>query len=354
MNAARATPKTGFKFMLAVNRGPDKGVCYQLLPPKVTIGRAPENNVTVNDPRVSRQAAVIEFSVEKITIQDLSKRNALSVNGDTSASASLVDGDIIQIGDTEMVFMVEALPLAAPPKPTGPRLDLVAPSHPSQPLAQAPAGSPHAFAPPPSFDSPPLGFPPPASGPRSRSKTGNDNGKLRFYLIVGVVLALVVWLLNSSPSEKKEEPGIRTVEEIQKDIEGSEKRQEDIAKRRTFKSEDERTRFEEANRHYLEGFRDYQKGQYTRAMRSFETARAIDPNHELARRYYRLAEKQRDEMIAMLILEGRRYKEKQMYARCSAALEKVLFAIMNKDDLKYKEAEALKNECDLMVDEKFQ
>lgn len=354
MNTAQKTPKTGFKFMLAVNRGPDKGVSYQLLPPKVTIGRAPENNVTLTDPRVSRHAAVIEFSMEKIVIQDLSSRQTLNVNGDTAKTATLVDGDIIKIGDTEMVFMVEALALT-PPKSAMPHLDVVAPLSPTAPPDGIGAGHmpPQAYAPP-AFETPQMNFPPRSSRPSSRAAMAGSNGRTRFYVIVGAVLLLLVWLLNSESPEKKKEQGLRTVEEIQKDIEFSDKRQEEITKRRTFRSEEERTRFEEANRHYLEGFRDYQKSQFARALKSFETARAIDPEHELARRYYKLAEKQRDEMVALMILEGRRYKEKQMFARCSAALEKVLFSITNKEDLKYKEAEALKKECDLMIGEKFQ
>ena len=69
MNAAAILPRTGFKFTISVRSGPDAGAVYQLLPPRVTIGRDPSsNNVVVNDPKVSRNAAIIEFSPQDISI----------------------------------------------------------------------------------------------------------------------------------------------------------------------------------------------------------------------------------------------------------------------------------------------
>ena len=189
----------------------------------------------------------------------------------------------------------------------------------------------------------------------SNPKTsGNDEGakKIRFYVVVGVAVAAFIYWMNQEPGTQAAKKGIPTVEQIESGIKDSINRKEAIEKRR-FKNEEERTRANESQRHYMEGFRDYQKGQWSRAIRSFETAQAIDPKNEVAGRYRRLAEKQRDEMINILTIEGRRYREKSMYARCSAAFEKVLIEIPNKQDVKYKAAEAMKNECDVSMDERF-
>ena len=369
MNAPAGRVRTGFKFMLIVKGGPDQGVSFQLLPPKVTIGRDAENNVALSDPRVSRQAAIIEFSQEQIVIKDVSTRQSMLVDGESKKLASIVDGTKLQIGDSELLFVVEAIPLDSPfgvpldfphGSPVGypvgdPATKRIAPQGPaSSHLSVVKANSPN-------IANHPGEFAGPASQQhRSSSSQGGsrrnqtkDTGKIKFYIFFFALLGLVVWLLTSSPKEKPKDPTLKTVEEIQKDLEGSEKRQDELIKKRSFKNDEERTRYEEANRHYLEGFRDYREGQWSRALRSFETASAIDPTHELARRYYKLAEKQRDEMIATLTLEGRRYKEKQMYSRCSAALEKVLDVITNRDDLKYKQAEAMKRECDLSIGDKY-
>jgi hypothetical protein len=188
--------------------------------------------------------------------------------------------------------------------------------------------------------------------PESSSTPGSSSGRLRFYLIVSIVLGAIVYMGTSEDGPKPEETPLQTAESIQRDLKATEGRIEQLENERKFRSEEERTRFTEAQKHYLEGFRDYQKGQWVRAIKSFETARAIDPEHGQAQRYYILAEKKRDEMVALFILEGRRYLEKQMYTRCSAALEKVLDMIPNKDDPKYLQSEAIKKECDLRYEER--
>lgn len=341
MSAAPAAPKTGFKFMLNVKSGPDRGASYQLLPPRVTIGRGTDNNIALTDPRVSRHAAVMEFSMEQVVVTDVSKRNSMLVNGEQISKASIKNGDHIRLGDSEFVFVVEALALT----PQGPR-----PLAQIQPQTQSPS-SPTGLAQAPG-QAQPFGFPPPAP-PKSGASSGKQSGRLRFYIIIAVVFGLLFWLLSEEQNAANSSKGLRTVEDYENDIKSSEERLDALIKKRTFNTDEERTRYYEAQRHYHEGFRDYQKGQYARAMRSFETARAIDPSHEMAVRYYKLAERQRDEMIARLTLEGRQYKEKLMYSRCSAAFEKVLDAIPDRNDLKYKQAEALKRECDLLMENRF-
>jgi len=320
MSAALAAPRTGFRFMISIRQGPDKGASYQLLPPKVTIGRAPENNIVLSDPKVSRASAQIDFSPEQIVITDLANRGNLFINGQQVASASIKDGDLIQIGETEFAFTVEAL-LMAPPN-----------------------------MPPPSLQ-PPGSYAATRTRPRQQQQGGS---RMIFILLVLGLLGGVAWLMTSSPKIKNPGIALRTTDKITEDTKASNDRVEEIIKKRTFKNDEEKTRFEEAQKQYLVGFRDYQKGQYMRAMREFETALAIDPDNQLARRYYKLAEKQRDEIVADLSLEGRRYKDKHMYSRCTAAFEKVLEQIPNKDDAKYKEADALRNECQLLEDERFQ
>ena len=322
MTAALQAPRTGFKFTISIRQGPDKGASYQLLPPKVTLGRSPDNHVVLSDPKISRLAAVIEFTPEQITVTDLSNRQTLFVNGQPTASASIKDGDSIQIGETEFTMNVEAIALNQQGQ---------------------------ILAPPPSLGPRPAQF---ASVPPRPSQGGGN--RLVFYAVIFGIAGGIWWFVSTSPAMKKQGVVLRTNDAIEKDTQSSTDRTEEIIKKRSFASEEERTRFEEAQKHYLEGFRDYQKSQWMRAMRSFETALAIDPDNQLARRYYKLSEKQRDEQISNYSLEGRRYKEKHMYARCTSAFEKVMEAITNKDDAKFKEADALRKECEALEDERFQ
>ena len=343
MNSAAHLPRTGFKLMLVVRSGPDAGAAYQLLPPRVTIGRDPEsNNVVVNDPKVSRNAVVIEFAPEEISIVDVSGKNKLNVNGNSGGQSgervSIKGGDVIRLGDSELAFVVEAMQLPS----LVPNLFPNAQSERNAPLSLVGA-SPHLGH----------GVHGAAQSKPKSSRSKKSGGRLPFYLVVGALLAGAIYIGNTQQTRKKLDRGIRTTSEIEKEITETDSRVAEAAKKRTFRTEEEKTRYEEAQRHYIEGFRDYQKGNYTRAMRSFETARAIDPEHVLARRYFRQAEKQRDEIITQQLLEGRRYREKNMFARCSSALEKALVMMPNKDDLKFKQAEAMKKECDVLGDRRF-
>jgi len=331
---ASALPRTGFKFVIAVRNGPDAGAIYQLLPPRVTIGReASSNNVVLNDPRVSRNAAIIEFSPEDISIVDVSGRSKLLLNGVAGERFSIKGGDLIRIGETEFSFVVEAMQLPAVISPAA-----LAP--PTDHLALVGGG-----AAPRANKTTTSALPPP--------KAGKSGGRGPFYIIVGLLFAGMIYVGMSEPAAKKLNRGLRTTSEIEKEITETDARVAEVAKQRSFRTEEEKTRFEEAQKHYIEGFRDYQKGNYIRAMRSFETARAIDPEHVLSRRYYRQAEKQRDEAITQLLLEGRRYREKNMFSRCAASIEKALVMLPNRDDLKFKQAEAMKKECDLLQDRRY-
>jgi pSer/pThr/pTyr-binding forkhead associated (FHA) protein len=313
--------------MITVRDGPDAGASFQLLPPRVTLGRGADCNIVFNDARMSRNAAVIEFSMERITITESSERHAMSVNGQQMPAASIKDGDVIRIGETEFKLIVEAIPLVPSVPPLGQHL----PQHlQNQPQQHQQQQTPR---------------PRSAADPTSQGLSG----KQKFYGILVIAGILFFWLLNSGNKQKNLEKGLRTTEEIQDEIKASETRQEDLAKARIFKTPEEKTRYEEAHRHFLEGFRDYERGQWVRAMRSFETARTIDPQYLLAGRYFKLAEKRRDELIALLTLEGRRYYEKNMFSRCSAQFEKVLGLIQNESDLKFQNAMALKKECDLQL-----
>lgn len=349
MSSAPLAPRTGFKFMILIRQGPDKGATYQLLPPKVTIGRGTENNVVLNDPRVSRAAAVIEFSMEQITITDLSSRDALSVNGQKAKSASIKNGDLIVLGDTEFAFIVEALQIGgpqalAPRPPTG--------VFPPVPTAGSPSGGGYQA---PGFGGGAGPGPRPYDAPRAAPRGGDGGGgKLMFYGVGAVVIGGLVWFLSQEQANKRVEQELRSETAIERDIKDAEQRTDLIVKKRTFASVEDKTRYEEAQRHYLLGFRDYQDGQWMRAMKSFETAYTIDPQHQLASRYYRLAEKQRDEMVALLTKEGLSYREKNMYSRCAASFAKVMDALSNREDLKYKQAKALKDECDALEAQRFE
>jgi hypothetical protein len=70
----------------------------------IRIGRHRSNHLQIEDDSVSKRHAIIEVTAERITVSDLAEEPGLRVNGQWIDEATLVVGDRIQIGATEIVL----------------------------------------------------------------------------------------------------------------------------------------------------------------------------------------------------------------------------------------------------------
>ncbi len=69
------------------------------------IGRTPECQLALDDPRVSRKHAVLRATPKGVIVEDLGSRNGVSVNGVKIAGQQLcTDGDRVTIGSQEMLI----------------------------------------------------------------------------------------------------------------------------------------------------------------------------------------------------------------------------------------------------------
>jgi FHA domain-containing protein len=73
-------------------------------PEALAIGRDPQNDVIVDDRRVSRKHAEIRLRLGRYTIYDLQSTNGTYVNGRRVAEVVLSDGDRVAIGGVELHF----------------------------------------------------------------------------------------------------------------------------------------------------------------------------------------------------------------------------------------------------------
>ena len=92
---------------LAIMKGPQTGVVFELTDGIVTLGRDPANTVFLNDMTVSRHHAKMDLTIVSqgvATIEDLGSLNGTWVDGAIVNKASLEDGSTIQIGTFRMVF----------------------------------------------------------------------------------------------------------------------------------------------------------------------------------------------------------------------------------------------------------
>ncbi|WP_437594302.1 sigma 54-interacting transcriptional regulator [Sorangium sp. So ce1000] len=85
----------------------------------VSLGRAPESTVCVDDARVSRNHARIARRGRAVALVDLGSRNGTSVNGAIvrGAERALAGGDVIRVGPAEIVVAIAAPPPAGASPP---------------------------------------------------------------------------------------------------------------------------------------------------------------------------------------------------------------------------------------------
>ena len=72
---------------------------------ETTIGRSDECHVTIDDPAMSREHAMIVVTSEQVIVRDLGSRNGTRINGQRVVGAiELHNGDRIRLGSQEILF----------------------------------------------------------------------------------------------------------------------------------------------------------------------------------------------------------------------------------------------------------
>lgn len=91
--------------VLVVRKGHDTGEKFYVDRPRLTLGRDPGADVFLNDVTVSRNHAVVTVAGGEVSIEDVGSLNGIFVNGVNVDKAILHDGDRVQIGTFQMVFL---------------------------------------------------------------------------------------------------------------------------------------------------------------------------------------------------------------------------------------------------------
>jgi hypothetical protein len=77
---------------------------FPLTANEVTIGRLLENDLVIDNPHVSRRHALIRLERDRYTLYDLKSTAGTTVNGRLTARTTLRPGDLITVGDVEIVY----------------------------------------------------------------------------------------------------------------------------------------------------------------------------------------------------------------------------------------------------------
>jgi len=87
-----------------VVEGIDKGRVFRELPVPVSIGREEGNALRLNDERVSRFHAKVQYDGEDVILTDLESTNGTRINGDPVQIRRLLPGDRVCLGRSVLVF----------------------------------------------------------------------------------------------------------------------------------------------------------------------------------------------------------------------------------------------------------
>ena len=344
------------KISLEVVSGPLQGEVFHFTKPLVLVGRGLENDLIIEgDTKISRMHFEIRQSNGAVTIHNVTDKNSLLVNGQTVKVAA-IDGEVrVVVGSSELRVQVEAT-VGAAPKPMH---VIQGGASPQAAPARTPTSLPPRPAIPPAGAQPGRATPPKPPGkvaPKPAKPKPASQGispRVRFYLIIGVVVGLGALVLGGNGNEKKkEQQEIRNSEEVQKDLKLSTESSNEIEQRLQREGVDQLT-YQTAQQEYIRGFRDYRQGQYGRAIHELRAALTYYQQHELARHYLTLAQKKLDEMVREEMELGNKYKGQGSFHMCVASFKKVVMLLDDPEDAISKQAKQFWNECELEQRERY-
>lgn len=91
--------------LLVVKRGPNAGSRFLLDQGTTSAGRHPDSDIFLDDVTVSRRHAEFRSDAGSFTVVDVGSLNGSYVNREPVDSASLSNGDEVQIGKFRLVFL---------------------------------------------------------------------------------------------------------------------------------------------------------------------------------------------------------------------------------------------------------
>ncbi len=96
--------------------GPLKGQTFRLAEGRVSVGRETGNRLAIRDVTISRQHCVIEMQDGTVELTDLESHNGTFVNGIPVSKRALVHGDLVRVGQCELIYLIDADTPDLPPR----------------------------------------------------------------------------------------------------------------------------------------------------------------------------------------------------------------------------------------------
>lgn len=92
---------------LQIIQNADNPTVYDLTEEKVTVGRLPDNTISIDDASISSHHAELQLETEGYRLRDLGSTNGTFVNGEQITEAVLRHGDQVRFGKVDGVLTNE-------------------------------------------------------------------------------------------------------------------------------------------------------------------------------------------------------------------------------------------------------
>ena len=324
-----ANPKVAHhNFLLEVISGNDKGVKFQIVANKATIGRAKDNDIVLNDQKISRKHAVLYVTPEGLQITRVKEQSKILVGKQDVANAILELPSVITLGKTKIKIIEQSLMPESRPIHN---LNM-----PAQQQVSYSSSTGHLSS-------------------VMHNTLNKSPSKMRFYVIIGIVGVLFYVMLSDSEKEEgeeEEEKALVTTEEQEEQISSIQEQSNELIRTQQQTGRNS-TEYREARAFFIQGLRDYREGNYLRAMDYFNGALALFPNHALSQRYLNQARTKHDELIQMTLLNANSHYERKQYRQARAGYKQLLRLIRDKNNTAYREAKERFEECSLRLQTYF-
>ena len=94
-------------FQFVMRTGPNPGKVFEVSKSEIYIGRDINNDIVINDPKVSGFHARIDRVPEGFVLVDLNSRNGSFVNGSRIKQRTLETGDKLRLGAASLAYKVD-------------------------------------------------------------------------------------------------------------------------------------------------------------------------------------------------------------------------------------------------------
>lgn len=352
--------------------GPHAGKVFDLSKTLVSIGRGPENDVIlINDPQVSRQHLVIELIDQDFIVKNLSEKNFLYADGQVVSKWKLANSSKFKIGESEFVFnydLGQSVRQVANPASPSATASIPAPisekkeiSAPPKSRAQSPAKKITRPGLPASPGIGPVGQPRPNTRPPPNpilnanytakpSSVMASSNKGPFYILVGIVVLALAFLLYNPKTNKKNDkrkPAMKYEDEIAYNLNSQPEKKMEEQRQLSYETKNSPQSLR-AQENLKRGMRDFRLGQYSRAMDNFQVVLNLEPTNALAKRYLYQSKVRFDELLQEKLMLGESNYQKHNFSMCESYYQQVIDMLQGQSsDQNYLLALSMVKKCQL-------